>query len=612
MKKFIHFLVITLISGNIFLLSGMDLRSQESGNYSGQWVAPAPLNRIDLKKIPGKTLPVQQISPISAVQQNEISQIIEQGQGFIQASDWFSARSLFEKALKKYPDDIRLHRAFAKARCHFEIGLRYSDPSYRDYLNGTSFDDAMYLFDEIFANVQDYHVDTPNWNELFLFGMNGLEVSFSDPVFLRGNNIDSEYSPRFQQYFTSLRRQTDNWSINSLNDLRKSIQVVAHRIKEDTGISDVAIIMEFVSDIICSLDTYSAYLTAGQINDVYSMIDGHFVGLGVELKAENGDLTIVRIIPHSPAAESGLQVGDRILAVDGVPTSGPNGVDMSGSMLQGEEGSVATLTIRRTDDEIREVSVTRRQINVPSVENVQVIDNKNNQRIGYVKILCFQKTTAAELSSAMKYLSRLRMECLIIDLRQNPGGLLQEAIDTTNLFIDQGTIVRTRGRNNEQSYLANHHETWKVPLIVLIDENSASASEIFAGAIRDNRRGCIIGTNSYGKGTVQAIIQLSGRNPVQGGRPIAGLRLTTEKFYSPKGLPYSGIGVSPDINIAENEDSPNDAQEYRVSRPADGESDASPQKEIDYCLNRALDETERILANSPQLSNAYTVPASQF
>jgi carboxyl-terminal processing protease len=163
--------------------------------------------------------------------------------------------------------------------------------------------------------------------------------------------------------------------------------------------------------------------------------------------------------------------------------------------------------------------------------------------VAYLKLTCFQKTTSRDLDAALWKLHGEGMRTLIMDLRGNPGGLLTTSVDVADKFIEKGTIVSTRGRSPQEDYNYTAHSagTWRVPLIVLIDGESASASEIFAGAIRDHARGVIIGTRSYGKGSVQGIFPLNMAN--------SGLRLTTAKFYSPRGLPYSQVGVQPDLLV---------------------------------------------------------------
>ena len=281
-----------------------------------------------------------------------------------------------------------------------------------------------------------------------------------------------------------------------------------------------------------------------QVEDVFSIIDGRFIGIGVELKTER-PTKIIRVIPGSPAEDSGLREGDDLLVINGVSTQGLSSAKI-GSLLQGEEGEEVSLLVRKPDGKTQKLLVSRRPIVVPSVEKIHVLETEGE--IGYVKISCFQKNTTQELITAINELYRQHISCLIIDLRQNPGGLLQEAINVSDLFLPGGIIVQTRGRNGYHSFKAQSQNQFKIPLLLLVDSNSASAAEIFAGAMQENNRALVIGESSYGKGTVQAIVQLSSSaNQI---RPIAGLRITTEKFYSPKGRAYAGVGVTPDIEVS--------------------------------------------------------------
>ena len=172
--------------------------------------------------------------------------------------------------------------------------------------------------------------------------------------------------------------------------------------------------------------------------------------------------------------------------------------------------------------------------------------------IATLKLTSFQKTTAADLEAALRKLDAAGMRSLVIDLRGNPGGLLSAAVDVADLFLERGLVVATRGRSPDEdfNYSAGRPGTWRMPLVLLIDGDSASSSEIFAGAIRDHRRGSIVGSRSYGKGSIQGIFPLDAAG--------VGMRLTTAKFFSPHGLPYSGVGVEPDVPV------------QTVARPVDG------------------------------------------
>jgi carboxyl-terminal processing protease len=328
--------------------------------------------------------------------------------------------------------------------------------------------------------------------------------------------------------------------IRSRGDASNAVAKAAELARQRLGLSPTTVILEYLCGATNALDPYSAYLTPDQLGELYAQIEGNFVGLGIELQAADRDLSILRVIPGSPAEEAGIRAGDRIVSVDGRSTINLS-TDQAATLLQGEAGSVARLTVITPSQPPRQVSVRRRRVEVPSIDAVQILDP--NEGIGYCRLSGFQKTTGSDLEAALWRLHREGMKSLIIDVRGNPGGLLTAAVDAADKFIERGTIVSTRGRNAQEdcTYSAHSGGTWRVPLVVLIDQDSASAAEIFAGAIRDHRRGTVVGVRSYGKGSVQGIFPLSLSN--------SGVRLTTAKFYSPAGRAYSRVGVEPDIAV---------------------------------------------------------------
>ncbi len=196
------------------------------------------------------------------------------------------------------------------------------------------------------------------------------------------------------------------------------------------------------------------------------------------------------------------------------------------------------------------------------------------QGVGYLRLTCFQKTTRRDLEAALWQLHREGMKSLVVDLRGNPGGLLITAVEVVELFVDHGVIVSTHGRSAQEDFTYTSHgqATWQTPLVVLIDQDSASAAEIFAGAIRDHHRGTLVGVRSFGKGSVQGIFPLESSE--------AGLRLTTAKFYSPNGHPYARVGVEPDVQVRQ------------AARPIDGATAATASRE-DVMINAALEEVAR-------------------
>ena len=417
------------------------------------------------------------------------------------------------------------------------------------------------LYAELLAKIQSHYVVNPPWSRIVEQGATSVLIAAADPAFAGRHGVRPS-----EQQLRSLsqairQRLSDKTKIRGAQDVMKLAQEIAQMAEYRVGAPAAAWTIEFVAAAAGGLDPYSSFLSPGQLRDVYAQIEGNFVGLGVELKADDGALLIVRVIPNSPAKRSGIVAGDRIIAVDGQATAELS-TDEAASLLTGEEGTVANVTIvsaaKKSNGDVghlvakpvgnslpnthtRVLAVRREHVEVPSLEASKIIDE--DYGVAYVRIPVFQKTTARDLESALWELHRQGMRSLVIDLRGNPGGLLTSSVELSDKFVAQGNIVSTRGRSDGEDfdYRAHRAGTWRVPLVVLIDGDSASASEIFAAAIRDNRRGTIVGTRSFGKGSVQGIFPMA-----QSG---VGIRLTTAKFFSPNGHPISKVGVNPDIVV---------------------------------------------------------------
>jgi carboxyl-terminal processing protease len=382
-------------------------------------------------------------------------------------------------------------------------------------------------------------VEAPRWRELVDSGTRSLAVALTEPAFLEAN-VPSHDTHALGGFAEELERLLAARRVENRTGAREAVIAAAALAQQRIGIPANAVVMEYLSGAANTLDPYSTFLTPDQLTEVYSQIEGNFVGLGVELKAQDGALLIVRVIPNSPAKRSGLRDGDRIVAIDGRVTRDLS-TDRAANMLQGEPGTTADLTIERAGSKPQRIVVRRERVEVPGVDEARFLDL--SQGIAYLKLVCFQKTTCRDVEDALWNLHRSGMRTLIVDLRGNPGGLLVSAVEVADLFLDRGVIVTTHGRNayEDFTYTAREPGTWRVPLVVLIDQDSASAAEIFAGAIRDQQRGTIVGQRSFGKGSVQGIFPLTVGS--------AGLRLTTAKFYSPNGKAYSGVGVEPHVAV---------------------------------------------------------------
>ena len=452
---------------------------------------------------------------------------------------WGDALVHYEEALRCYPTDPSLLRRYELARLHYDLVRRYSDRSFLRLLEVLSAQEALDLYNEVLQKIQAHYVDTFSWKELVERGTADLEVALSQPAFVK-RYLAHLPPARLAEFRQSLRTLVGQQHVDSRPAAWQAVRSLAELAYQHLGLPPTAVVLECLCGVTNTLDPYSAFLTPAQLEEVYSQIEGNFVGLGVELKAEAGKLRIVRVLPGSPAQEGGLRAGDWILAVGNQTILGLT-TEQAADLLQGPEGSLADLTVQTPGQPPRQVRLRRRRVEVPSIEQARIADPELG--VAYVKLACFQKTTARDLEAVLWNLYRQGMRSLIVDVRGNPGGLLSTAVEVADKFIDQGVIVSTRGRSPQEDFTYTAHQagTWRVPLVVLVDQESASAAEIFASAIRDHRRGALVGQRTYGKGSVQGIFPLNFAG--------TGIRLTTARFYSPNGQSFNRIGIEPDILV---------------------------------------------------------------
>ncbi len=469
----------------------------------------------------------------------EVADLLREGRALEVEHRWSEALSHYEGAMRKFPDDASLQRRYRFARLHYDVRRRCMDHSFRRSVAELPLGKALDLYGEVLLKIQVRYIDAPHWKQVVEHGTNNLEVALTESAFLE-RNLPERNRSAVDGFRRELRRLVGLRVVNSRDDARDAVASAADLAQRRLRLPPSAVVLEYVCGAVSGLDPYSAYLTPDQWSEVHSQIEGNFVGLGIELEVQRGSLLIARVIPGSPAEQSGIRAGDRIVSVDGQATEKLS-TDEAANLLQGDEGSVVQLAVATPGKPPRQLSVRRQRVEVPSVEDVKILDT--DYGIGYLRLACFQKTTCRDLDAALWKLHRQGMRRLVIDLRGNPGGLLTAAVDAADKFVERGIIVSTRGRNirEDHTYSARAAGTWPTPLVVLIDEESASAAEIFAGAIGEHRRGTIVGMRSYGKGTVQGIFPLD--------MSLARVRLTTAKFYSPSGRPYTRIGVEPDLVV---------------------------------------------------------------
>src|SRR5712672_4710359 len=387
-------------------------------------------------------------------------------------------------------------------------------------------------------------------------------------------------------------------------------------------VSDDTLVESAINGMLTSLDPHSNYLNTKNFNDMKVQTRGEFGGLGIEVSMENGLVKVVSPIDDTPAAHAGLKLGDLITHLDGNPVQGlslPEAVEK----MRGPVNSDINLTIRREGQEPFDVKLTRAIIKIQSVRS-----HLEGNNIGYIRVTSFNEQTDVGLNNAMKNLKQQadnKLFGVILDLRNNPGGLLDQAVAVSDALLEKGEIVSTRGKRAEEAQRYNARPgdiASGLPVAVLINGGSASASEIVGGALQDHHRAVLIGTKSFGKGSVQTIIPLAGQGA---------MRLTTARYYTPSGRSIQARGIDPDIvveaakiakdekpadKIAKAGDKPGDKKDDKAAKTDDKKDEKSEstadQSTIDpasigtaddYQLARAVDMLRGIALFNGRLVN---------
>ena len=290
-----------------------------------------------------------------------------------------------------------------------------------------------------------------------------------------------------------------------------------------------------IKGMLRELDPHTNYLAEDAFKELQSETSGEFGGLGIEITMQNNVLTVISPIEDTPAWEAGVQAGDKVIAVNGTSTKGLSLIEAS-QLMRGARGSKVTLSIvRNGKDDPMDIKITRGSVKLKSVKTTDLGDG-----FWYVRVTSFIENTGRDLERALTGKS---VKGLILDLRKNPGGLLNQAVAVSDLFLKEGKIVSTIGRNKQaqEVSIASKKAKWTdFPIIILVNEHTASASEIVAGALQDNKRAMVMGKRSFGKGSVQQVIQLGDGT---------GLKLTVARYYTPSGKSIQAEGITPDIEV---------------------------------------------------------------
>jgi carboxyl-terminal processing protease len=402
------------------------------------------------------------------------------------------------------------------------------------------------VFQQAVALVRNNYIEDVQTKDLMLSALNGMMGSLDQHASLETPKLDREHYVDSKRIFINNLLNTIEAAGNGdegTRVFREALTLVSENYAEElqTAIQSKNLVYSAINGMIGSLDPHSAFIIPEQYKEIKDGTEGEFGGIGIQTGMRENMLTVIESLENTPAFRAGIKAGDKIMKVNNVFTRDMSLQDAA-NKIKGNPSTTVKITILRDGwKEKKDFTIIREIIKIKSVKSKML---KNG--IGYIKIHQFQQQTASEFSAAMAELKRENMKCLILDLRNNPGGLLHSAVKVASQFIPSGKLVvytiNRKGQKKEHRSSENNPYL-ALPVVVLVNENTASAAEIVAGAFKDWHRATILGTTTYGKGSVQSVV------PLKDGSAV---KLTIAKYYTPKGISIQSIGISPDIAVKPN------------------------------------------------------------
>jgi carboxyl-terminal processing protease len=346
-----------------------------------------------------------------------------------------------------------------------------------------------------------------------------------------------------QDFCNRLKEEWKDRSIRDVSEARNLALQVTLEAQKDLNLKPALVLLELACGACNALDEYTQFLTPGLLAETYASLEGKSVGVGLEVDRSGADppLVIVQVLKSSPAEMAGLKARDQIIRIDGQAADKLT-PEEAADRLKGNIGSTVKLEVLPAGQMMPRVfTLTRQAVFVPSVVDVQMLDQMLG--IGYFQLVGFQESTLVEIDDAVQQLQMQGMKVLILDLRGNPGGLFQTAVQVADRFLTAGIIVATESQIStfNKTYTASNLNAWKIPLVLLIDNETASAAEVIAGAFKEHERATLVGQTTFGKGCVQCVVELASIP--------AGIKITQARFFSPRGHSYSKGGVAPHMSV---------------------------------------------------------------
>jgi carboxyl-terminal processing protease len=427
---------------------------------------------------------------------------------------------------------------------HVQQSRRHHEAAFRERVLNRDLSGAIKVYEEVLNKLRAnyYQKDRVELTRLFKLGLEELEIDLDDGFF-RQEYLPSPSAGAMQEFRGLLKEKWTARPIHDLADVKSLAMEVALEAQKTLDLKPQVAVMELACGACNALDEYTMFLTPGLLAETYASLDGKLIGIGIELDRSGAGqaLYVAQVLKNSPAEMAGLKPRDRIVRINRY-SADKLSLEQANEKLKGDVGTSVELEVIAFGHSMpRVVSLTRQLIFVPSVVELQMLDEQMG--IGYFQLVGFQETTLAEMDEAVGRLVMRGMKVLVLDLRGNPGGLFQIAVQVAERFLTAGVIVATESQIStfNKTYTANNSDAWRIPLVLLIDSETASAAEVIAGAFKDHHRATLVGQTTFGKGCVQYVVELSSM--------LGGIKITQARFFSPSGHFYGKGGVAPHVPV---------------------------------------------------------------
>jgi carboxyl-terminal processing protease len=506
--------------------------------------------------VAGESAPQARVDRPQARPTGTLTELQSQAAACEKRGDWIEACRCYDEIARRDRSRADARASYLRCLRHHHLVRRHQDPVYHQALTRLTPAQALDVYDQVLTAIASKYLDRrkTQWTLLFQCGVKELQLALEEPLFLREylSDVTTDTVASFAQRLDECRDR----KVGSRSDARLQVLGVLEAAQQ-VGIPlrpvlMTALTLEFASGACNALDEWTLFVTPGSAGEGSR---SRLPSIGVEVAVVQGQVVITRVYPNSPASEAGLMPQDRVVRI-GTEAIDNLTADAVAERLRGDEGTVVDIEVLgHGQTASRIVALTRRVVLIPSVES-GVLPLQAGEiapdaaRIGVLRITSFQDNTLQEVKEALASLqSEPAVKALILDLRGNPGGLFEVAVQVAELFLGEGVVVIAQGphRKFNKPYRAEISNPVTLPLVVLVDSDTASAAEVVAGALKEHRRATLVGETTYGKGSVQVTILLD-KPPLD--RMPAAIRVTVARLLSPTRQPYTGLGITPDVPFA--------------------------------------------------------------